>query len=109
MVKSMVDYFSTRTGEQKNQINIIPGWVEPSDMEEIKRLAGVMGIKTVMFPDTSNILNGPLTGKYNMYPDGGVTIDELVSTGDSIGTVALGKMGFGSCCKSSGYKVQGVL
>lgn len=90
MVKSMVDYFSTGTGKQKNQINIIPGWVEPSDMEEIKRLAGLMGIKSVMFPDTSNILNGPQNGKFKMFPDGGVTIEELKSTGDSIGTIALG-------------------
>ncbi|MBN2419268.1 MAG: nitrogenase molybdenum-iron protein subunit beta [Deltaproteobacteria bacterium] len=93
MVKSMVDYFSTNTGEKKNQINIIPGWVEPSDMEEIKRLAAMMGIKSIMFPDTSNILNGPQTGKYTMFPDGGVTIDELKSTGDSIGTIALGSWG----------------
>ena len=106
MVKSMVDYFSTKTGEQKNQINIIPGWVEPSDMEEIKRLAGMMGIKTVMFPDTSNILNGPQTGKYTMFPDGGVTIDELKSTGDSIGTIALGSWGSEAAAKALDTKCK---
>lgn len=106
MVKSMVDYFSTSTGEQKNQINIIPGWVEPSDMEEIKRLAGMMGINTVMFPDTSNILNGPLTGKYTMYPDGGVTVDELKSTGDSIGTIALGSWGSEAAAKALDTKCK---
>ncbi|MGD9159905.1 MAG: nitrogenase molybdenum-iron protein subunit beta [Desulfobacteraceae bacterium] len=106
MVKSMVDYFSTNTGEQKNQINIIPGWVEPSDMEEIKRLAGMMGIKTVMFPDTSNILNGPQTGKYTMYPDGGVTVDELKSTGDSIGTIALGPWGSEATAKALDTKCK---
>lgn len=90
MVKSMVDYFSTSTGKRKQQINIIPGWVEPSDMEEIKRLTGLMGIKPVMFPDTSKVLNGPLNGKFRMFPDGGVTVEELESTGDSIGTIALG-------------------
>ncbi len=106
MVKSMVDYFSAKTGEQKNQVNIIPGWVEPSDMEEIKRLAGMMGINTVMFPDTSNILNGPLTGKYSMYPDGGVTVDELKSTGDSIGTIALGKWGSEAAAKALDTKCK---
>ena len=92
MTKAMVDYFATRSGKQRQQVNIIPGWVEPSDMEEIKRLAGMMGINIVLFPDTSNILNGPQTGKFRMFPDGGVTIDELRSTGDSIGTIALGQM-----------------
>ena len=28
-----------------------------------------------MFPDTRKVLNGPLTGRYNMYPEGGVTVD----------------------------------
>jgi nitrogenase molybdenum-iron protein beta chain len=90
MVKGMVDYFSESTGEKKDQINIIPGYVEPSDMEEIKRISAALGIKTVMFPDTSGVLNRPQTGKYEMYPEGGVTIDELKSTGDSTGTIALG-------------------
>lgn len=91
MTKSMVDYFAARTDEQKSQINIIPGWVEPSDMEEIKRLVGMMGINFILFPDTSNILNGPQTGKFRMFPKGGVTLEELKSTGDSVGTVALGQ------------------
>jgi len=91
MTKAMVDYFAQSTGNTKDQINIIPGWVEPSDMEEIKRLAGIMGIRTVMFPDTSGILNGPQTGRFHMYPRGGVTIEGLKSTGDSMGTIALGQ------------------
>jgi nitrogenase molybdenum-iron protein beta chain len=60
-------------------------------MREIKRITGEMGIKTVMFPDTSGVLDAPQTGKHNMYPKGGVTIPELKSTGDSIYSIALGK------------------
>ena len=90
MTRSMVDYFARATGANMEQVNIIPGWVEPSDMEEIKRLTGLMGVRTVMFPDTSGILNGPQTGRFNMYPKGGVSMEELKSTGDSIGTIALG-------------------
>jgi nitrogenase molybdenum-iron protein beta chain len=61
-------------------------------MEEIKRIAGMMGIKGIMFPDTSGILNGPQTGRFSMYPKGGVSIEALRSTGDSIGTIALGPL-----------------
>ena len=39
MTKAMVDYFAQSNGKKINQINIIPGYVEPSDMEEIKRIA----------------------------------------------------------------------
>ena len=35
------------------QVNIIPGFVEPSDMAEVKRLMAEMGIKAIMFPDTA--------------------------------------------------------
>jgi len=90
MCKGIVSGFAEKTGEQKNQMNIIPGFVEPSDMAEIKRLTTEMGVKTVLFPDTSGVLNGPQTGRYHMFPKGGTTVEELKSTGDSVGTLALG-------------------
>ncbi|MBF0498216.1 MAG: nitrogenase molybdenum-iron protein subunit beta [Deltaproteobacteria bacterium] len=95
MVKAMVTYLSEPTAHKENHINIIPGYVEPSDMEEIKRLTDEMGIKSIMFPDTSNVLNGPQTGKYRMYPKGGVSVEDLRRTGSSIGTIALGQLASG--------------
>lgn len=91
MTKAMVDNFSAVSEEKKEQVNIIPGFVEPSDMEEIKRLVSLMEIKFHMFPDTSQILNGPQTGKFRMFPEGGITIDELTDTGNSMLTLALGR------------------
>lgn len=91
MTKSLVEYFSENTGHKNRQVNIIPGWVEPSDMREIKRLTKEMGIPFVMFPDTSDVLDTPLSGKFEMYPKGGTTIPQLRSTGDSKFTLALGR------------------
>ena len=90
MVKSMAE-MAEPTGEKNGKINVIPGWVEPADMEEIKRLTSLMEVKTILFPDTSGVLNGPLSGEYTMFPEGGVTVAELKSSGDSIGTLALGE------------------
>ena len=90
MVRSMAE-MAIPTGQKNGKVNIIPGWVEPSDMEEIKRITNLIGIKHILFPDTSGVLNGPLSGEYNMFPDGGTTIAELKSTGDSMGTLALGE------------------
>ena len=45
MTQSMVHYLANRTGKGNGHINIIPGFVEPSDMTEIKRIASEMGIK----------------------------------------------------------------
>lgn len=90
MVKAMAGV-AEKTGTKNGKVNIIPGWVEPSDMEELKRLTTMVGVEHIMFPDTSGVLNGPLSGEYNMFPKGGVTIPELKSSGDSIGTLALGE------------------
>ena len=91
MTQSMVQYFAENRGQRIEQVNIIPGFVEPADMAEIKRLVTEMGIRSVMFPDTSGVLNGPLDGKFHMYPKGGATVEQIKSAGDSIFTLALGK------------------
>lgn len=91
MVQSTVQYLAENTGKRSARINIIPGFVEPSDMAEIKRIADEMGVRYVMFPDTSGVLNGPLDGRFRMYPKGGATVGEIASSGDSMCTVALGR------------------
>jgi nitrogenase molybdenum-iron protein beta chain len=90
MVVSILKYLAERTGETKNQINLLPGFVEPADMRELKRLCQLMGVPEVMLPDTSGVLDGPLDGEYHMYPKGGATIPEIKSMGDSMATIALG-------------------
>ena len=92
MVKSMAVQLAQKTGKSNGKFNIVPGYVEPSDMVEIKDLVKTLGIDPILFPDTSGILNGPLTGKYSMYPKGGVSIKELKSTGDSLGSIGLGTL-----------------
>lgn len=91
MVKGMVNYLSEVTTEaKKEQVNIIPGFVNPGDMREIKRLVKAMGINFIMFPDTSGVVDSPMTGKFEMYPKGGTTVAELRDTGNSRLTMALG-------------------
>ena len=106
MTKAMVDHFSSSTGHREDQINIIPGYVEPSDMEEIKRLVTEMGIRSHMFPDTSGILNGPHTGRHRMFPDGGITLGDLMDTGDSMFTIALGSLASGPAAKALDTKCK---
>jgi nitrogenase molybdenum-iron protein beta chain len=90
MVKAMAK-LAEPSGKKNGKVNIIPGWVEPADMAEIKRLAALVGVPVTMFPDTSGVLDAPLTGEYKMFPDGGVTIKELKACGDAIGTLAMGE------------------
>lgn len=106
MAKGMVDYFAEKNGHTSKTINLVPGFVEPSDMTEIKRLATLMGVKSIMFPDTSNVLNGPLTGKHKMYPEGGVTIEQLKQTGSSAGTIGLGEKCAGDAARALDAKCK---
>lgn len=91
MVTGIVNYLAEPAKEKINQVNIIPGWVEPSDMREIKRITKAMGINTVMVPDTDGVLDTPMTGDYKMYPKGGTTVPQIKSMGASIATLALGE------------------
>ena len=90
MVAGIVRGLASSKGEKTNTINIIPGWVEPSDMKEIKRIAKDMGVSIILFPDTSDVVDAPQTGEFKMYPDGGVTQEEMAAAGDSQKTLALG-------------------
>jgi len=91
MLEAFVKYFAEKTDEKRRQINLLSGWVEPADMRELKRLMRVMKIKSVLLPDTSDVLDTPMTGKFEMYPKGGTTIPEMVSMGDSMQTLGLGE------------------
>jgi nitrogenase molybdenum-iron protein beta chain len=88
----MVDYFSESNGRpidhhKEKRINIIPGYVEPSDMGEIKRIAAEMKIRIILFPDTENVLNGPMTGS-------------------SMGTLALGQLASGAAARALDVKCK---
>jgi len=97
-VAAMVKFFSTATPKKRNVINLVAGWMEPSDMGEIKRLASVMEARTILFPDMTGVLDTPLDGHYKMYPDGGTTITDLKLTGDSKFTLGFGPMSTEDAC-----------
>ena len=91
MVKAMVSYLAVSEGsEKKDQLNVIPGFVNPGDMREIRRIVSELNVKTIMFPDTSDVLDSPLTSKYTMYPEGGATIADIRDSANSSATIALG-------------------
>jgi nitrogenase molybdenum-iron protein beta chain len=98
MVASFVKNFATATPKKRNVVNLIAGWMEPSDIGEIKRLASVIEARTLTFPDFTGVLDAPLTGHYKMYPDGGITLADLKTSGDSKFTLGLGPMSTEDAC-----------
>lgn len=91
MTKAMVSYLSTaQPGGKKEQINVLPGFVNPGDMREIKRIVAAMGIAYILFPDTSGVMDAPMTGQYTMFPRGGTRVSDIVDAGNSMLTLGLG-------------------
>jgi len=91
MTKAMVSYLAEDTEQtKKERVNVIPGFINPGDMREIKRLVNLMGIRFIMFPDTSGVLDSPMTGQFEMYPKGGARVEDIKDTGNSKLTIALG-------------------
>ncbi|MHB8127489.1 MAG: nitrogenase component 1 [Mobilitalea sp.] len=92
MVASFIQYLSVSTGKKNGKVAILPGFVNPGDMREMKRIAKEMGAPYTMLPDTSGVMDSPMTGKFEMYPKGGTTVEEIETLGDSSFTIAIGKL-----------------
>ncbi|MEN6518008.1 MAG: nitrogenase component 1 [Methanospirillum sp.] len=91
MCRAMVSYLAQADRPvKKPQVNILPGFVNPGDMRELRRLTELLGVPAVLFPDTSNVLDTPLTSRYEMFPAGGATVEEIRDAGNSQLTLALG-------------------
>ncbi|MDF2537491.1 MAG: nifK [Herbinix sp.] len=92
MVASFISYLSVSTGKRNGKAALLPGFVNPGDMRELKRIAGIMGINHTMLPDTSGVMDSPMTGTFEMYPKGGTTVEEIIHLGDSSYAFGFGKM-----------------
>ena len=91
MVASFIRYLSVSSGKSNGRLAILPGFVNPGDMRELKRIAKIMGVPYTMLPDTSGVMDSPMTGKFTLYPKGGTRVEEIIQLGDSITTIALGQ------------------
>lgn len=91
MVGSFISYLSVKSGKSNGKTALIPGFVNPGDMREMKKLAILMKVPYTMLPDTSGVMDSPMTGKFEMYPKGGTTVEEIIELGDCDQTLAIGK------------------
>jgi nitrogenase molybdenum-iron protein beta chain len=92
MMMGFMNYLTKKTGLSNGKTAVFPGWVNPGDIRELKRIADLMKVPATFFPDQSGVLDAPMTGRYAMYPEGGTTIDEIRGLGDSEALIALGEI-----------------
>jgi nitrogenase molybdenum-iron protein beta chain len=92
MISGFIKYLSEKTGETNGKIAVFPGFVNPGDMREMKRIMKLMGIPFTMLPDSSGVMDAPMTGTYHMFPQGGTTVAEIIDLGNCQSALALGEM-----------------
>ena len=92
MMCGFIKYLSKSTGVSNGKTAIFPGFVNPGDMREYKRMAKLLKVPFTLFPDTSGVMDAPMTGDYAMYPKGGTTIPEITGLGDCEKVLALGEL-----------------
>ena len=90
MVTGFINGLSKTTGVKNGKMCIIPGFVNPGDMREMKRILKLMGVDFTMLPDTTGVLDSPMNGKYEMYPKGGTKVQDIIELGDCEKTLAIG-------------------
>jgi nitrogenase molybdenum-iron protein beta chain len=78
-----------KKGETNGRINIIPGWVNPGDIRELKHMLREMGLHGLWITDYSETLDGGYYNPRPHFPRGGTTIEELRSSSKSLATIAL--------------------
>ncbi|MDR1656691.1 MAG: nitrogenase molybdenum-iron protein subunit beta [Deltaproteobacteria bacterium] len=90
MVAGFIKHLADPGAPKNAQIGLFPGWVNPGDIRELKRLVEKMELQAIVLPDQSGVMDSPMTGSYRMFPDGGATLEDIRSLGGVRAALALG-------------------
>jgi nitrogenase molybdenum-iron protein beta chain len=97
-VRDIVSHFAKKEGMVTDKINLITGWVDPGDVTELKSILAEMQIDaTVLFEIEA--FDSPLMPEGNHVSHGETTIEDLQSTANAIGTIALNRYEGGKAAK----------
>lgn len=84
--------YMAEKGEKTDKTAIFPGWVNPGDDRELKRIAKLMGVDYIYFPDHEGALETPMTGKYKYFPKGvGTSAGDIKALGTVKKLIAMGQ------------------
>jgi nitrogenase molybdenum-iron protein beta chain len=92
MMSGFIRYLAEKSDIHNGRAAVFPGFVNPGDMREIRRMAKLVKAPITLFPDTSGVMDAPMTGHFAMYPSGGTPVDDVIGLGDCKKTIALGEL-----------------
>ncbi len=82
----------TLPGRRRRQVNVLAGsHLTPGDLEHLKDLIELFGLRPVVLPDLSDSLDGHLPeADYSPLTIGGTPLAELATLGDALATLVIG-------------------
>lgn len=94
MLKAILETLAEAPGESTGAINVIPGFeTYPGNIREIKRLLDAMGVAYTVLSDSSDVVDAPATGSYDLYPAGGTSLQAAAKARNAAATVVLQRFG----------------
>ena len=83
----------TQPGRRRRQVNVlVNSSLTPGDIEELKDLIEMFGLRPLIVPDLSDSLDGHLTdADFSPLTIGGTPVEELRSAGDALATLVIGR------------------
>ena len=87
-IKSLVKYLAKKS-EPNNKINVIPGYISPADVRELKNILEIMKCGGIILTDISDNLDAPMTGFPSFLPEYGTTIEDIADSVNSQHTISL--------------------
>jgi len=69
-----------KPGEKTETVNIMPGFVSPEDMRNLKDIFAHFGVDYCMLPDYSDTLDNPMWDEYQRIPEGGTSVEAIQAT-----------------------------
>ncbi|MEW8013648.1 MAG: nitrogenase iron-molybdenum cofactor biosynthesis protein NifN [Candidatus Sedimenticola endophacoides] len=83
---------NTVPGKRRRQVNVlVSSALTPGDIEELKDIIELFGLRPLVIPDLSDSLDGHLgEGDFSPLTIGGTPVQEMLTAGDSVATLVIG-------------------
>lgn len=93
IIETLIPEDTERAGLRKRQVNVLCGAnLTPGDIEFVIESIESFGLRPLLIPDLSGSLDGHLDdNEYNALTTGGVSVEDIVTAGESIATLAVGE------------------
>jgi nitrogenase molybdenum-iron protein NifN len=86
------DIAGTQPGRRRKQVNVLVGpSLTPGDLEELKDIIELFGLRPLLVPDLSDSLDGHLgEDEFSPLTIGGTDVSEMATLGDALATLVIG-------------------